>query len=59
MLVCSLMRKRIPFLKSARGEFAVARGIFIYIIKFVKDNEKFPVLNSEYLMQYGAGYKSV
>lgn len=47
-----------PLPQSACGEFSVAWGILIYVIRFVKANEKFPVLISEYLMQSATGCKS-
>lgn len=48
MLGCSFTARRIPLLKRALGELAVAWSVFIELIRFVKDNEEFPVLNSEY-----------
>lgn len=44
-----------PLPQRAFGEFSVAWGILIYVIRFVKANEKFPVLISAYLMQSATG----
>lgn len=59
MLGCSFTGRRIPLLKRALGEFAVAWSVFIELMRFVKDNEEFPVLNSEYRIRVGSGCNSL